>query len=220
MSLAYQVVPVTPFQQNCSIIWCEKTRQAAVVDPGGDVEILIASLQKLDVKVTQILLTHGHLDHVGGAKALQAKLDNVPIIGPHRADEFWLQSIEQQCQMFGFPETRSFLPEQWLEEGDRVMVGECELAVYHTPGHTPGHIIFFQAESKLALVGDVLFNGSVGRTDFPQGSMTDLINSVVTKLWPLGEDIHFVAGHGPESDFATERQSNAYVADRVLASRG
>lgn len=214
MSLQYRVVPVTSFQQNCSIVWCDVTMEAIVVDPGGDVPKLEATIRELGVKVVKIVLTHGHLDHVGGTEEL-AQSHKVDIIGPHKADNFWLQGLEGQSQMFGFPLTEAFEPTEWLNEGDIVTFGNEKLDVFHTPGHSPGHVIFHSYASETAFVGDVLFNGGVGRTDFPQGDFDTLIRSVKEKLWPLGNDVKFVPGHGPESTFGRERATNPFVADEM-----
>jgi len=216
MSLRVEVVQVTPFQQNCSIIWCSETLEGAVVDPGGDTDKIIALIEKHQVNVTQILLTHGHLDHAGGAKELKRKLD-LPIIGPHQADDFWLQGIEKQSQSYGFAGGENCTPDEWLAGGESITVGNEKLDVYHCPGHTPGHVIFHHKNSGLAFVGDVIFKGSIGRTDFPQGNHADLIHSITTKLWPLGDQTRFVSGHGDISSFADERASNPFVADSVLA---
>ncbi|WP_070965381.1 MBL fold metallo-hydrolase [Vibrio sonorensis] len=215
MSLEYKVVPVTSFSQNCSIVWCDETMEGIVVDPGGDVKQLNMLIEELGVKVVKLVLTHGHLDHVGGTQPLARALDGVPVIGPHKDDNFWLQGLEGQSQMFGFPLCEAFEPDEWLEEGDTVTFGNQVMEVYHTPGHTPGHVSLFNRESKVAFVGDVLFNGSIGRTDFPKGDFDTLINSVKTKLWPMGNDVRFVPGHGPESTFGYERQTNPYVADEM-----
>jgi hydroxyacylglutathione hydrolase len=217
MSLRVEVVVVTPFQQNCSIIWCSETMEGAVVDPGGDTDKIIAMIQKHQINIKQILLTHGHLDHAGGAAKLKREIA-VPVIGPHKGDDFWLQGIEKQAQSYGFPGAENCTPDQWLEEGETIQVGNEVLAVYHCPGHTPGHVVFYHKDSGLAFVGDVIFKGSIGRTDFPQGNHADLISSITTKLWPLGGDTRFVCGHGGISDFATERENNPFVADRVLAN--
>lgn len=216
MALQFQIVPVTAFQQNCSIIWCDQTRKAAVVDPGGDVERLLAAIEKLDVQVESVLLTHGHLDHVGGAMAL-AKALSVDIQGPHQDDAFWLEGLPQQSEMFGFALTAPFLPKCWFVDGDTLAVGKEVLQVLHTPGHTPGHVIFYSDSAKLAFVGDVLFAGSIGRTDFPKGNHAQLIQSIQTKLWPLGDDVAFVPGHGPSSTFGRERASNPFVGDAALS---
>ncbi|MCG3844797.1 MBL fold metallo-hydrolase [Photobacterium damselae] len=214
MSLQYRIVPVTPFQQNCSIVWCDKTNQAAIIDPGGDINVIKQHVQELGLTVTKLLLTHGHLDHVGGTEPLAQEL-NVPIIGPQKEDIFWLQGLPRQSEMFGFPMTESFDPTQWLEDCDTVTVGEEVLSVLHTPGHTPGHVVFFSDSAKVAFVGDVLFNGGIGRTDFPRGDYQTLINSIKGKLWPLGNDVTFIPGHGPSSTFGRERASNPFVADEM-----
>ncbi|MCG9554424.1 MBL fold metallo-hydrolase [Vibrio sp. Isolate31] len=214
MSLKYQVVPVTSFAQNCSIVWCDETMKGIVVDPGGDIQQLAAIIEELGVKVVDLVLTHGHLDHVGGTVPLSEML-NVEIVGPHKADNFWLQGLENQSQMFGFPLCKAFEPNTWLEEGDKVTFGNQVIDVIHTPGHTPGHVVLFSEQARLAFVGDVLFNGAIGRTDFPQGDFNTLITSIKTKLWPLGSDVTFVPGHGPESTFGRERASNPFVADEM-----
>ncbi|HIF9397564.1 TPA: MBL fold metallo-hydrolase [Photobacterium damselae] len=214
MSLQYRIVPVTPFQQNCSIVWCDKTNQAAIIDPGGDINVIKQTVQELGLTVTKLLLTHGHLDHVGGTEPLAQEL-HVPVIGPQKEDIFWLQGLPRQSEMFGFPMTEAFDPTQWLEDGDTVTVGEEVLSVLHTPGHTPGHVVFFSDSAKVAFVGDVLFNGGIGRTDFPRGDYQTLINSIKGKLWPLGNDVTFIPGHGPSSTFGRERASNPFVADEM-----
>ena len=214
MSLKYQVVPVTSFAQNCSIVWCDETMEGIVVDPGGDIQQLAAIIEELGVKVVNLVLTHGHLDHVGGTVPLSEML-KVEIVGPHKADNFWLQGLENQSQMFGFPLCKAFEPNTWLEEGDKVTLGNQVIDVIHTPGHTPGHVVLFSEQARLAFVGDVLFNGAIGRTDFPQGDFNTLITSIKTKLWPLGSDVTFVPGHGPQSTFGRERASNPFVADEM-----
>jgi glyoxylase-like metal-dependent hydrolase (beta-lactamase superfamily II) len=213
--MKYKIVPVTPFQQNCSVIWCEQTMKGAVVDPGGDLHLVLTTIAAANVSVEKILLTHGHLDHAGSAAELAERL-GVPIIGPHRDDKVWIDAMPQQSAMFGVAALPAFTPDQWLDEGDHVPVGEITLEVRHCPGHTPGHIIFYDASSRLALVGDVLFAGSIGRTDFPMGDYETLIRSIRRRLWPLGSDVTFIPGHGPLSTFGRERQANPFVADRVL----
>ncbi|MEK9712287.1 MAG: MBL fold metallo-hydrolase [Thalassolituus sp.] len=212
MSLTVAIVPVTAFEQNCTILMCDATKEAAVVDPGGDLPRIKAKLEQLGAKPTKILLTHAHIDHAGGTAALARDLD-VPVIGPQKEDEFWIQSLPQQSMMFGFPQAESFTPDQWLNDGETVTVGDVTLKVIHTPGHTPGHVVFYSPEQKLALVGDVIFNGSIGRTDFPKGNFDELVSSIREKLFPLGDDIEFICGHGPNSTFGHERKHNPFVSD-------
>jgi len=216
MSLRVEIVVVTPFQQNCSVIWCSETLEGAVVDPGGDVEKIQQKIEQHNINVKKILLTHGHLDHAGGASKLKREL-HVPVIGPQKDDDFWLQGIEKQAASYGFPSAENCSPDQWLEDGETIQIGNESLHVLHCPGHTPGHVVFYHKESALAFVGDVIFQGSIGRTDFPKGNHADLINSITSKLWPLGGETRFVSGHGGISDFATERASNPFVSDQVLA---
>ena len=209
----YQIIPVTAFAQNCTLLWCEETKQAAVVDPGGDIEDIVAAAARHGVTIVKILLTHGHIDHAGGAAELAERL-SIPIEGPQRGDEFWIRQLVDQARMFGFPgRVAPFAPDRWLEGGDTVSFGKVVLEVIYTPGHTPGHVVFFHRPSKLALVGDVLFAGSIGRTDLPGGNYDDLIRSIRAGLWPLGDDVEFIPGHGPMSTFGEERQSNPFVAD-------
>ena len=218
MSLRVEIVAVTPFQQNCSIIWCSETMSGAIIDPGGDLEKIKNVVLHYQINIEKILLTHGHLEHAGGANALSQQL-NIPVIGPHKEDEFWLQGMEQQAKNYGFPGVDNCQPTHWLDESDTIEVGKETLNVYHCPGHTPGHVIFHHQPSQLAFVGDVLFKGSIGRTDFPKGDLDTLINSITTKLWPLGDNTRFISGHGAISDFATERASNAFVADSLLSAK-
>ncbi|SDV48618.1 MBL fold metallo-hydrolase [Chitinasiproducens palmae] len=213
------LIPVTPFQQNSSLLICERTQRAAAVDPGGDLDRIEHEISRHGVRLEKVLLTHGHLDHCGGADEL-ARRHDVPIEGPHTDDLFLLESLPAQAARLGFGDGRAFEPARWLAEGDAVSVGEITLRVRHCPGHTPGHVIFFQPENRLALVGDVLFAGSIGRTDLPRGNQTDLIRSIVEKLWPLGEDVTFVPGHGPVSTFGDERRGNPYVGDDVTGYGG
>lgn len=210
--MRYTIIPVTPYQQNCTLLVCEKSHKAAVVDPGGDLELVLREVTKQKVELESILVTHGHLDHVGGVAALSKQLD-LPIIGPQQEDDFWIKALPEQCKMFGFPKTDSFNPTRWLNDGDSVQVGEQALEVIHCPGHTPGHVVFFSPTDRLAIVGDVLFKGSIGRTDFPRGDYQTLIDSIQLKLWPLGGDIAFIPGHGPMSTFAEEMRNNPYVGE-------
>lgn len=211
--MRYTIIPVTPYEQNCTLLVCEQTRQAALVDPGGDLDILLETVKQQGVTLESILVTHGHLDHVGGVAALSQKL-SLPIIGPHVEDEFWIQALPEQSRMFGFPKSDSFVPSRWLKDGDSVEVGNEKLQVIHCPGHTPGHVVFYSTSANLAIVGDVLFKGSIGRTDFPKGDYQTLINSIQLKLWPLGKDVAFIPGHGPMSTFGEEMRSNPFVKVR------
>lgn len=212
MTLKVILVPVTPFEQNCSILICQQTNQAAVVDPGGDLPKILEALEGSGAQVEKILLTHGHVDHCAGAVALAEQL-GVDIIGPHEDEKFWLDQLPLQSQRFGFGSAEAFIPKQWLVDGDTVNVGATQLLVKHCPGHTPGHVIFFSAQDDLAVVGDVLFAGSIGRTDFPRGNHADLIRSIREKLFPLGDQVTFIPGHGPNSTFGRERLTNPYVGD-------
>lgn len=209
------IVPVTPLQQNSTLLWCTRTMRGAFVDPGGDLEKLRAAMKQHGVTIEKILVTHGHIDHCGLAGEFAREL-GVPIEGPHEADRFWIARLEDDGRKYGVRGVQ-FEPDRWLVDGDQVTVGDLTLDVYHCPGHTPGHVIFHHVESKFAMVGDVLFQGSIGRTDFPLGNHQDLLDAIVTKLWPLGGDTVFVPGHGPLSNFAHERQSNPFVSDAALA---
>lgn len=213
MSLQLQVVPVTPFQQNCSVIWCDVTRRAAVVDAGGDIDRILAFVREHGLTVEKLLLTHGHIDHAGGARALADAL-GVQIEGPQRAESFWLDQLPSQGTMFGFARSEPLTPERWLEEGDTVTVGEEVLDVLHCPGHTPGHVVFVSHAANLCIVGDVLFQGSIGRTDFPMGNHQQLIDAIRGKLFVLPDDMVVVPGHGPFTTIGEERRSNPFVADR------
>lgn len=212
------MIPVTAFQQNCSLIWCTRTLRGALVDPGGDLSRLKSAVAQHGVTLEKLLVTHGHVDHCGEAGVLAKELD-LPIEGPHEADRFWLDRLEEDARKWGLAAAR-FEPDRWLADGDTVTVGDLALDVIHCPGHTPGHVVFHHAPSKLALVGDVLFQGSIGRTDFPRGNHEDLIASITRKLWPLGGDTVFVPGHGQPSSFAHERASNPFVGDRVTGLQG
>lgn len=212
------VVPVTDFQQNCSILVCERTGKAAIVDPGGDLDRIEDALRQMGGTAEKILLTHGHIDHCGGTAELSARL-GIPVEGPQREDAFWIDQLPAQGLRFGFPRLEAFTPDRWLEGGDTVRFGDEEMEVRFCPGHTPGHVVFFHPALRLALVGDVLFQGSIGRTDFPRGDFDTLVESITTQLWPLGDDVTFVPGHGPTSTFGDERRDNPFVGDRAL-SRG
>lgn len=216
MPLKVYVTPVTPFEQNCSVLVCEKTSRAAVIDPGGDLDRIRAVLQKAGARLEKILLTHAHIDHAG-ATAVLAREAKVPVEGPHEGDAFWIEGLPEQGRMFGFAEAETFTPDRWLAQGDRVQVGDCELEVLHCPGHTPGHVVFFSREQRFAIVGDVLFAGSIGRTDLPGGDHAQLLDSIRSRLWPLGNDVVFVPGHGPRSSFGRERQGNPFVGDAQFA---
>ncbi|HEX7764050.1 MAG TPA: MBL fold metallo-hydrolase [Cellvibrio sp.] len=211
--LQFQIIPVTHYQQNCTLLWCDETREAAVVDPGGDIARILAVVAEKGVTLRQILLTHGHMDHIGGTAELVAQA-SLPVIGPHADDVFWIDLLPQQAQMMGFKPVAGFVPDQLLNHGDKVKVGNAELDVLHCPGHTPGHVIFYNRAAQLALVGDVLFKGSIGRTDIPRGNHADLINAIRTRVLPLGDDVRFIPGHGPMSTFGNERRTNPFVADK------
>ena len=209
------VVPVTPFQQNCSIVWCIETKMGAVFDPGGDLENILQAIGEHEINIEKILITHAHLDHAGGAHELSKKL-NVPIEGPHKEDLFLMESLAEQGEKFGLNDAKSFKTNRYLNNGDKVKIGNQILGVRHCPGHTPGHIIFFHEEAKLAVVGDVIFQGSIGRSDLPRGNHEELVNSIVRELWPLGDEMTFIPGHGPLSTFGQERLTNPYVSDFAL----
>ncbi|WP_312558741.1 MBL fold metallo-hydrolase [Atlantibacter hermannii] len=210
----YQIIPVTAFSQNCSLIWCEETRLAALVDPGGDAQRIKQAVDEQGVTIQSILLTHGHLDHVGAAAELAAHY-GVPIIGPEKEDEFWLQGLPAQSQMFGLEECKALTSDRWLNEGDSVTVGKIALQVLHCPGHTPGHIVFFDDRARLLISGDVIFKGGVGRSDFPRGDHAALIDSIKRKLLPLGDDVTFIPGHGPLSTLGHERLHNPFLQDEM-----
>lgn len=209
------VTPVTPLQQNCTTVWCAATMKAAVIDPGGSVDAILAEVARRGLTMDQIWITHGHLDHAAGAAEMQEK-SGCPIVGPHPEDQFLIETMAQQGAMYGIPDARPFVPTRWLDEGETVDLGQTTWEVRHCPGHTPGHVIFFNRAARFAQVGDVLFQGSVGRTDFPRSDPEALIRSVVDKLWPLGDDVTFVPGHGPHSTFGAERRTNPFVSDRAL----
>ena len=210
------IIPVTPLQQNCSLIVCTKTMRGAFVDPGGDLPKLRDAVRQTGVTIEKILLTHGHIDHCGSAGIFAEEL-GVAIEGPHEEDRFWIARLDDDGRRYGVP-GKPFEPDRWLVDGDTVTVGELTLDVRHCPGHTPGHVVFHHPDSKLAIVGDVLFQGSIGRTDFPRGNHQQLLDSITQCLWPMGGDTAFVPGHGPMSNFAHERATNPFVGDAVLAS--
>ncbi|WP_216796343.1 MBL fold metallo-hydrolase [Candidatus Vallotia tarda] len=212
-----KLIPVTTFMQNCSLLVCEHTMRAAIVDPGEDLELIQKQVKKHDARVEKVLLTHGHVDYCAGASALALHY-GVPIEGPHPDEKFWLSLLPQQSRLLGLPEAQICVPDRWLYDGDIIRFGNETLEVIHCPGHTPGHVVFLNRDSQLALVGDVLLAGSIGRTDFPCSNHIVLISSIQKKLWPLGDDVRFVPGHGPMSTFGEERRTNPYVTDRVIAS--
>lgn len=211
------IIPVTPFQQNCSLVWDETSRRGAVIDPGGEIDRILAEADQRGLTLEKILLTHAHLDHCAATADL-ARERSLPVEGPQREDRFWIEALPQAAAQFGFPPARSFEPDRWLEQGDRVTVGAETLEVLHCPGHTPGHVVFFHPGQRCAWVGDVIFAGSIGRTDFPRGNHDTLIRSIRERLFPLGDDVRFVPGHGPTSTFGAERRTNPYVADRLFAT--
>ena len=205
-----KVVPVTPFVQNCTIFWCRESRSAVVIDPGGDVDRILSEIKLESLQVERILLTHGHIDHSGGAPKLAQAL-NVEIWGPQQEDKFWLDALEEQSYRFGTERVLSFEPDHWLTHGDSIGFGSLTLEVLHTPGHTPGHVVFFERQARIAQVGDVLFAGSIGRSDFPRSDGGLLLRSIREVLLPLGDDVAFIPGHGPMSTFGEERKNNPFV---------
>lgn len=215
LPLRAAILPVTPFKQNCTLVWCTRTMRGAFIDAGGELPRLKAAAAQAGVTIEKLLVTHGHADHCGGVAALAEEL-GVPIEGPHEADRFWISDLLEGGARFGIA-ARPFEPDRWLVDGDSVSVGEARFDVIHCPGHTPGHVVFHHAPSKVAFVGDVLFQGSIGRTDFPRGDHQQLLDSITRKLWPLGDDIAFVCGHGPMSTFGHERRTNTFVGDAAIA---
>ncbi len=211
--LHHHTLPVTAFAQNCSLVWCDATHEAALIDPGGEVDRLLAAVAERGLTLKAIWLTHAHIDHAGGVGTL-VRTQGLPVIGPHEGDQFWINALPQQSQMFGFPQAEPFTPTRWLNEGDTVTLGQCTVQVRHCPGHTPGHVIFFDEGSRHAFVGDVLFAGSIGRTDFPGGHHQTLIDAIHQRLLPLGDDVSFTPGHGPESTLGEERRFNPYLQQR------
>ena len=210
------VVPVTAFQQNCSIVWDTATLRGAIVDPGGDLDAVLARARQEGVTIEKILITHAHIDHAGATAELKRRL-SIPIEGPEKGDQFWIDGIPEAARTYGFQSEGAFVPDRWLQDGDQVQVGGLTLDVIHCPGHTPGHVVFFHRPSRFAIVGDVLFKGSIGRTDFPRGNHAELIHSIRDKLFPLGEDVRFLPGHGAVSSFGEERRNNPFVSDAAFA---
>ncbi|TXN02671.1 MBL fold metallo-hydrolase [Methylobacterium sp. WL64] len=204
------IIPVTPFQQNCTLIWDDATKVGAVVDPGGDLDRIEAAIREQGVRVEKILLTHGHVDHAAGADELRERL-GVPIEGPHRADKFLLDSLPETAANYGIGEGRAVTPDRWLDDGDAVTVGELGFDILHCPGHSPGSVVFVSRDARFALVGDVVFKGSVGRTDLPGGNHEQLIRAIKEKVLPLGDDISFIPGHGPTGTLGEERASNPFL---------
>ncbi len=204
------IIPVTPLEQNCTLLCCTRSGRGAVVDPGGESERILQAARDAEVEIEKLLITHGHFDHIGAAAELARQLE-VPIEGPHRADRFLVDSLPQQCAAYGFPPAAPFTPQRWLEHGDQVRFGAQHLEVLHCPGHTPGHIALFHRQERIALVGDILFHGSIGRTDLPGGDHDTLLRSIHERLLPLGDDVRFIPGHGPQSTFGEERRSNPWL---------
>jgi glyoxylase-like metal-dependent hydrolase (beta-lactamase superfamily II) len=206
---------VTPFQQTCSVIWDPATMKGAVVDPGGDLDSVLELAARHGATIEKILLTHAHIDHAGATAELKRRL-SIPIEGPHEGDRFWIEQLAEQGAAFGIKSEGPFEPDRWLVDGDIVTVGSLQLSVIHCPGHTPGHVVFVHRPSRFAIVGDVLFKGSIGRTDFPGGNHAELIHSIRDRLLPLGDDVRFLPGHGPISTFGDERSDNPYVSDAAV----
>ena len=209
------IIPVTPFQQNSTLVWNEKTMVGASIDPGGDIDRILSMRDEVGMTIEKIFLTHGHLDHASGTVNLASRL-GIPVEGPHEEDAFLLDALPAQAQKYGFPETAPVKPDRWLKDGDSVEAGGLTFDVRHCPGHTPGHVVYFHEPSRFAVVGDVLFQGSIGRTDLPRGDHDMLLNSIREQLWPLGDDVVFVPGHGPASTFGSERKSNPFVGDALF----
>ncbi len=209
--MRYRIVPVTPFEQNCTLLWCDDSARGVVVDPGGDLERILAAAAEEGIALERILVTHGHIDHAGGVGELAARLA-IPVEGPQREDRFWIEMLAQQSEQFGFPPARPFTPDRWLEQGDRVAVGDQWLEVRHCPGHTPGHVVFCQPDAGLAVVGDVLFRGSIGRTDFPRGDHAQLLASIRQQLFSLDDAVTVIPGHGPTTTIGQERATNPFLA--------
>lgn len=208
--LHYHTIAVTAFAQNASVLWCDQTMQGAVIDPGGDLPRIMEFVRQQGIALQQVLVTHGHVDHCAAAAEL-AEQEQIAIVGPHAADQFWIDALPQVAAGYGFAPAQPFTPSRWLEDGDTVQIGHETLQVRHCPGHTPGHVVFYAPSIARAFVGDVLFAGSIGRTDFPQGNHEQLIASITERLWPMGDETVFIPGHGPESTFGRERQSNPFL---------
>lgn len=213
--LQIRIIPVTPLQQNTSLLWSKRTMEGVFIDPGGEIDKLMGAAEQFGVKIVAVWLTHGHLDHAGAATDVKERT-GCPIVGPHKDDQWLLDEIEAQGARFGITDGRNVQPDRYLQEGDTLELDGHVFGVVHTPGHTPGHVVIYNEPGQLAFVGDVLFRGSIGRTDFPRGNHQQLIDSITTKLWPLGPDIRFVPGHGPLSTFGQERADNPFVSDRAL----
>lgn len=213
MALRFRIVPVTPFEQNCSLVWCDSTGEAALVDAGGDIDRLLAAVAEEGVTLVKLLVTHAHIDHAGAVAALAEQFD-LPIEGPHPGDQFWIDKLDDQARMFRFPTSRPFVPTRWLDQDDVVTLGAETFYVRHCPGHTPGHVVFISVSAGVSFVGDVIFAGSIGRTDFPMGDHQTLIDAIKRELFTLPEDMRFVPGHGPMSTIGHERRTNPFVADR------
>jgi len=213
--LEIRILPVTPLQQNTSLLWSRSTGEGVLIDPGGEADRLLAAAAQFNVTIVAVWLTHGHLDHAGAAAEI-AERAGVPVIGPHEDDQWLLDTIEAQGRKYGIADARSVTPDRYLADGDKLELAGVEFGVLHCPGHTPGHVVIYQPDVRLAFVGDVLFRGSIGRSDFPRGNFEQLVGSITGKLWPLGDDMRFVPGHGPVSTFGQERKDNAFVADAVV----
>ena len=208
--MRHEIVIVTPFQQNCTLLWCEHTLKGAVVDPGGDLPMVYAAIEQAGIEIDVVLLTHGHIDHAAGARDCADAL-GVKIVGPHKDDTPLLAELSQQATMFGLPPVKPVEPDQWVDEGDTISLGELRLDVLHTPGHSPGHVSFFDRHSGTVQSGDVLFNGSIGRTDLPGGNQAQLLNTISTKILPLGDEVYFIPGHGPSGTIGHERRTNPFL---------